>query len=126
MKKIKDLYNLDKLQKNINVAILNLQGDTSDYLDNGSNLATYCFETIVSSGAGQYALKEFSKIFGFRYYKDEQINYECSFEWFDKVAKEIKKLVSLPDEGFDIYIDFNENDGAIDMFLTKELIGDDE
>ena len=126
MKKLKDLYNLDKLQENINVAILNLQEDTSLYTDYDNNMAVTCFETIVSSGAGRYALKEFSEFFGFKYYKDEQINYECSFQWFDKVAQEIKKLVYLPDDSYNIYVDFNENDGAIDMFLTKELIGDDE
>jgi len=94
MKKIKDIFDIEKLQKHINSSIQEIKNNRILYL-NDDNKAQYIVETLVSSGSGQFTFKEFCIIFGLRYYKD-WTDFNSDMEYFDKVINKINKIVIVP------------------------------
>lgn len=108
MKKIKDLFDLRSLQKNINTAVHELKNNDEDF---------WVVETIVDGHHGADKGKIFYNMFGFRYNEEYWFDEICGK--FKRVENELKKLVDIPDN-FILYISFNPYDGCIDLFVSME------
>lgn len=85
-------------------------------------------ETIVSSGAGQYAQDEFLGFLGYTELKVKELKAD---EWLDEevetcftqLAEDITaycKANDIKHEGFSFYVGYNETDGAIELYLYKD------
>ena len=118
MKKMIDIFNVRRLQKHIDDAIQEIKNNRNLYL-NDNDKAQYIAETLISSGYGQTAFKEFCDVFGLKYYKD-WMDFNLEIEYFDKVIAKIEKIVELPEDYY-LYIGWNENDGAIELYVEENM-----
>jgi hypothetical protein len=85
-------------------------------------------ETIVSSGAGQYAPDEF---LGYLGYTDRKIEQLKADEWlheevetcFTQLAEDITaycEVNNIGHYGYSFYVGYNESDGAIELYLISD------
>lgn len=122
MKDLSKLYNVPALKSHYRDALEELRFDPDLYRDDDDRPA-YIFETIVSSGAGQYAAKGFMEI----YYEPEEYADRSPVENWDieneleEVGEALEKLLGIT-SGSDhsIRVDFNSNDGAIDAWVVLD------
>lgn len=119
MKNYIKYFNQDRLQQHINEAIREIENDTeNNYISETGEFKEYIAETLVSGYEGSYTCKTFCKMFNLRHNK-EWI-YEEIYNYFSEMADNLKKHVQLK-PGYDIYIGFNETDGSIEIFVTKQI-----
>lgn len=129
-KEITEVLSIPKLQQDIDKAIQDMRSEKSD---------TWIVWTVVSSGNGVYASQKFREIFfteeeNSQEYEehaselqreDEDMGKALFFQEyiemdFDAIKDLIDPLIIAP-AGYYLYFGFNENDGAIELFIERQL-----
>lgn len=135
MKPLNEVFYLSRLQGDLNNAVSELSADAKkpakDQMFLDGETSQYIVSTIVSSGAGRFSMREFMETF----YTDAEIDELCPpmeddvddeqrfeddiYTYFAQVSEALEPLLNIP-ESFSIYIGFNENDGAIELWAVMD------
>ena len=133
-KDLKMYYNIYLLQKEIDIAVNEIENDSDDLYLQDDDIKTYFLETLTGGSSGIYQSRELIDMFELYdetiEYKDNNYNEDniyndevwedVLYSFFDKLADALKKEVILPNN-YNLYFGHSENDGDFNMILMKNI-----